>query len=766
MNNHISLLAFLTIISAFSLHAGTIKGKVTLGNGNSTLPGVLIHVLDKRLYSTTNEKGEFEISNIAKGIYGIEISYSGYKKEVVSDISIDGEDSVRDIFANLHERPFLLDETVVTATRTAKQLSDVPIPTSIISQKEINARHAVRLDDILSEQTGLSTVSFLGTGVQLQGLDPAYTLILIDGEPIIGRSGGTLDLKRVNVGNIEQIEIVKGPTSALYGSDALAGVINLITERPTKPLFASGSLRYGSFNAVDISTTGGLTGNDIGVSLLVHRSSADGHSVDPVKAYLTSPTFVNYTVAPALSFTPDDAVDVRLTARIFIENQHSPTETSLYEPALDESGLTDWSMSPKLTYKFSPSSRIAAKIYTARYKTETILSVNSTDSVVDRTLFSQGMNKLEAEFTSTIKESYIVTAGGGYAFESVEADRISGGKHSATTYFAYAQNEWIPSAGFDLIASYRFDAHSDYAVRFSPKISMMIRPNKRITFRALFGSGFKAPTFQQLYMDFTNPQVGYSVFGTVGFEEALDRAVKNGQVQSVLVDPNAIQGIRPENSTALDIGVDVEPVEQILVKVNLFRNNIKDLIETLPVALKNNGQYIYSYLNLNKVFTQGIEVELAYSPLPELTLSAGYQYLDAKDENVLENIRAGKIFKPTPSGARKVRESEYGGLLNRSPHTGLFKIFHSSRELGTSLTFRATFKSRYGFGDTNGNLMLDDDTEYVAGYGLFNGSITQIVLKGFSLFAGIENMFDKTNPQRIPSLAGRIFYGGISYQFN
>src|SRR3546814_3425835 len=104
----------------------------------------------------------------------------------------------------------------------------------------------VRLDDDLVEQTGLTLVSDHSTGFQMQGFDPDYTRILLDGQPLIGRTTGTLELSRVAVGNIERIEIVKGPSSSLYGSEALAGVINIITRDPEIGARGTLSARYGS----------------------------------------------------------------------------------------------------------------------------------------------------------------------------------------------------------------------------------------------------------------------------------------------------------------------------------------------------------------------------------------------------------------------------------------------------------------------------------------------------------------------------------------
>jgi outer membrane receptor for ferrienterochelin and colicins len=137
-----------------------------------------------------------------------------------------------------------LSEMVVTATRTTKSIGDIPVPVQVISKKYIQQTGSQKLIDILQQQTGLVLADNplgqalqgypnpFGSGIQLQGLDPAYTLILLDGEPLTGRNAGILNLGRVAIGNIKQIEIIKGPTASLYGNDALAGVINIITEKP------------------------------------------------------------------------------------------------------------------------------------------------------------------------------------------------------------------------------------------------------------------------------------------------------------------------------------------------------------------------------------------------------------------------------------------------------------------------------------------------------------------------------------------------------
>ena len=131
-----------------------------------------------------------------------------------------------------------LQEVIVTGTRTERSVATLPLPTQIITGESIKKSGLSRLNEIIQEQTGLITVPDFGggEGIQMQGLDATYVMILIDGQPLLGRSAGTLDLSRISVNNIERIEIVKGASSCLYGSEALAGVVNIITKSRQLPI--------------------------------------------------------------------------------------------------------------------------------------------------------------------------------------------------------------------------------------------------------------------------------------------------------------------------------------------------------------------------------------------------------------------------------------------------------------------------------------------------------------------------------------------------
>ena len=173
-----------------------------------------------------------------------------------------------------------LEEVIITATRTKKLISTLPLPAQVISKKEIENINSVRLSDILNEQTGLITVPEFGVeGIQLQGLDSQYILILIDGVPLIARRGGSLDLNRVTIGNIKQIEIIKGASSSLYGNEALGGVVNIITEDPKNGFNSEINLRSSTFNTQDLSSNIEYKNSNLGLQFFINRYSSDGYDL-------------------------------------------------------------------------------------------------------------------------------------------------------------------------------------------------------------------------------------------------------------------------------------------------------------------------------------------------------------------------------------------------------------------------------------------------------------------------------------------------------
>ena len=246
-----------------------------------------------------------------------------------------------------------LDEVVVTATRTDKKIEELPIPITTISAREIQNRGIVRLNEILAEQTGLALVGDHGTGVQMQGFDAQYTMILIDGEPLIGRTSGTLELSRITMANIDRIEIVKGPSSSLYGSEAMAGVINIITKTPPKGVSAGIATRYGTNQSADISVDGAYRSEKLTVSGLVNRFSNQGYSLMPESGFQTVAPFAAYTASGKVGYQFSDKTAFNVSLRYYDNSQDD--RYGIEDRVVSGSGLQrDFSIFPSLTHRLAP----------------------------------------------------------------------------------------------------------------------------------------------------------------------------------------------------------------------------------------------------------------------------------------------------------------------------------------------------------------------------------------------------------------------------
>ena len=263
---------------------------------------------------------------------------------------------------------------VVTATRSEKALEDVAVPTTVVLAETMRMQGAVRLADVLVTVPGLALFDDHGTGLQVQGFAPDYTLILLDGEPVIGRTAGTLDLNRLTVQGLDRVEIVRGPSSSLYGSEALAGVVNLITAPAAEGFRSALGGRFGSFGTTDLTAEVEAGSERAGVRLLFNRYASAGYDLTPASFGATSPAFTDWTADWRSRLALSDRVLLRLGARATVEDQEGAfaLNTDGVEVRYDDEGRRiDWSLHPEARIRLSDRFRLTTTLYGARYRTET-----------------------------------------------------------------------------------------------------------------------------------------------------------------------------------------------------------------------------------------------------------------------------------------------------------------------------------------------------------------------------------------------------------
>ena len=683
-----------------------------------------------------------------------------------------------------------LEEVVVTATRNERTMGALPMPVTIVQKSQIKAMGSLRLNDVLAEQTGLAVVPQVngaGNGLQLQGFNPDYTLILIDGEPLIGRFTGSLELSRITVGNIKQIEIVKGPSSSLYGSDALAGVVNIITDRPQG---TRGSLysRYGTNNTLDLSGDYSRMIGKLGVYVFANRYSTDGYDLSPENYGKTVSPFRNYTANSKITYKFGPKTDLSLSGRYFEEKQifdYEVTTANAEKIRTSGNGTTrDWNINPVLVHRFTNRLKTTARFYRTHYQTQTQLNNVSTDTLYYKDDFQQTFMRPEINGEYYFNDKNILTVGVGETFETVQTSRYGDeAKRKQQTQYAFFQDEWTPFKKLNVIAGGRYDYNSIYGSQFSPKLSTRFQLNKKITLKASYGVGFKSPDFRQLYFNFNNSAGGgYSVLGTEVVGARLAELDAQGQIQAYLFDPALIGKLSAERSKAFNLGARAELIHGLVADLNFFYNSIDNLIETQAVAITTSNQTIYSYRNINRAYTEGLEANFTYPIAKKVNFSLGYQLLYAKDKDVAEQVKNGEVFwrDPVTLVTKRLTSSEYFGLYNRSRHMANAKLFYSDKQKGLEASVRVIYRGRYGVGDIRGNIqgetipssdldsnnILDTHDQFVQGYALVNVSAAKTIPQGIRFQLGVDNVFDHVDRIYIPNLPGRLVYASVSYSFS
>jgi len=657
-----------------------------------------------------------------------------------------------------------LDEVIITATRTLRQLSSLPLPAQIVSSKEIKSVNSLRLSDILNEQTGLITVPDFGggEGIQLQGLDSQYILILIDGAPLIGRSAGTLDISRITVGNIKQIEIVKGASSSLYGSEALGGVINIITENSKYGYTGNVDYRVGRNNTQDVSLTLGYRNDKFSINSFINRNSSDGYDLNKEDDLKTVEPYSNYTFSTKLKYSFSESTNLFISGRYYAQNQKYVASETLE----GESEINEWNVNLKLNHTYNEKWNSYFEFYTTRYKADEYLN-DADDFLFSEGDFNQFLLRPEIRATYIPNEKNSIIGGLGWNHETLVRTDFSTQPEFNSPY-AYLQYDANPTKDINILLGARFDNHSEYESQFSPKAAIRFEFNDKLSVKGSLGYGFKAPDFRQLYFDFTNSTVGYTVLGYNTVISRIPELEAEGQILNIIVPISEFEKVlNPENSIGLNIGGTYQPISNLTLDINLFRNNIQDLIDTRVIANKTNGQNVFSYYNISNVYTQGFEFNAVWKPNNYFKLSGGYQLLFAKDKEAERAFKDGEVYaRETPSSPSfQLDKDDYFGLFNRSRHMANIKTFYTVEKWKLNTNIRGSYRSKYGLFDTNTNSYLDSFDVFVKGYTIWDWAVNKTLYKNYELGLGVDNIFDFTDAQNISNISGRLFYGRININF-
>ena len=613
-------------------------------------------------------------------------------------------------------------DVVVTATRTEADVKMVPNTVEVITADDIeklgatDVYSALRLADnvqIMNTSTGF------GHRISMRGMSSDSTLILINGQRTAIEDTETtqnlLALDRINVHNIERIEIIRGAASAQYGSDALAGVINIITKKSTgKPSVTvgatTGTTNMSNYYHIDLGRQGKFS-STFDMNFSKDRQWTE-HEVSglPVKNLQGPKQSYNFSGTYELG-----------------ENKNFNLDLGYYKDKLSgdwshkEYNLGAWGGIVRLQdAKLETERRDASLSLTGKTKKDDYM-VRTFYSKLDKFRFLPytalakeygETNKysiwgIEAKNSHKVNGDHTLTYGTEY--DRYDVDGVNFGKHgdngkNLNTYAAYIQDEWLLGDKWEIIPAVRYDHHSEFGSKTTPHIGVTYLANDHNRFKANWGEGYKAPSVSELYMDYTH--MGVLTLG----------------------NPN----LRPEESKNWDLSYEGE-WGKTFGKITYFHNDIDNMISTRTVGGRHGYNEYYNIDGTTK--THGVELTLGRKLSRDLDV---------------------KVTSNWTSASNKVASAESSahgvdGIADNI--TTLQLAYDDHRAYGYNATLWEQWVHDY----------YESDSSQTYSYNTLNFVINKKYGDAVRLFAGVDNIFNK----KIDAiyLDGRIWRTGIEFKF-
>lgn len=777
-------LVFPLVFQAQSVIRGSLSGKIVNKNGSPIIGANLILQPDSHQVQT-DKNGYFTFKNIIAGEYTVAVSYIGYKA-YQNNLLIEA-DKKSNIRITLEEEQNALQQVLVYGKETKlDNLLDIQrsaMPVTVITKETIAQMGSRRLDEVLKEQTGIAVVNEIGggaraVGVQMQGFGSDYVMILIDGQPMVGRNSGNFDLSRISVSNIERIEIIKGASSCLFGSEALGGAINIVTRHGAFQPQALASLRYGSLNIVDATLEGETPFHhqrgSANISANYYRT--DGFNTDPnfLASGTTAPPYDDYTLQGRVRYRLTENSILGASGRYALRKsfmQQIFGSSGNQNSVGDSQDITDINVSVTYDLNFDNGLRSMSRYYLTRYVSDMSVLWQESGSQASAEKFAQTLHRFEQQFSYTATANLKFTGGLGGNVELMDNRdfNVPGGMWSG---FSYVQGDWKMSDKLEAVGGIRYDHHSSYGGKFNPSLGLQYHIIPELTLKLALGSGFKTPDYRQRYQVFMNPVANYMVIGTEVLRGTLEEMKNNGQISEVreyLVN-QLDQNLQAEKSLSFNGGFTYARKQNFKVDINAFYHKISNQINSIRVATGTAVRDIYTYQNLPKSFNTGLETSVSVRPLSGVDVSAGYQYLIAKDKGVMDSIRNGTgayaSIRDNATGLfRQSKLSDYFGIENRSRHMANIRLAYSYTPWDISTNVRVNYRGKYGFVDSNNNRFLDQYDTFVNSHFLVNAGIEKKLMKQrLSIQLTADNIMNYTD-RLMPGQPGRVVLLGLKYRF-
>ena len=677
-----------------------------------------------------------------------------------------------------------LQEVVVTGTGTQHLLKDAPVQTEVISRKMLDSYGGKSLEDILSGLTASFAFSEgdMGSQMQLGGLGNSYILILIDGKRIHGDVGGENDLGLIDPQNIEKIEIVKGAQSALYGSDAMAGVINIITKKHRqKGLYVDNSTQYGTHNDLRQHNTLALNYGKWSSQTNFQLQRNDGWQ-NTAEEYaeamvltdsknMTVNKFRNWQIAEHLTFQPTKKIELYADGTYYKKDimrprdgKHASCDVYTYDLHYNNASASvggKWKLGGKgslqdyVTLDVDWNMHAYYYKYTARHYDYVFLEGEEFGDQ-NGEWFSvpmyPGQQKLQSNQQRVMGQlkgifhlpyNNTINAGAEYRYDHLKApERTEKGTASDWTTAVYVQDEFNKLSWLNITAGLRLVDNQNFGFRLTPKVSAMASWGDW-RFRLGWSQGFKTPTVKELYYRYLHV-MGSSTFFNLG-NTKLDPQTSNYW--------SANLEYRGDKLTASVTGY-INKLDNMIALVNVPVGEIPAGITTAYMGDGSDNVQARMYKNMDDARTCGVDVTLGYKFTKELSMTAAYSYLDT-EANLYD------------AGTDQMKTVVIDGMAHHKWNASVMynHAFSKIYKLGVNLSTRGSSKRYYeNNGDGRAYQLWRINTTH-------DFQVSSFKIASFRLEAGIDNIFNYVDRTMRPyhlgnNTSGTTVYGKVVVKLN
>lgn len=636
-----------------------------------------------------------------------------------------------------------LQEVVVTGQSRPILAEEAVRAVRVINQQRIEQQAAVNLRDLLTNDLNFSIAEdgILGTQVSLQGLGGNSVKILIDGVPVIGRLDGNIDLSQINLNNIERVEVVEGPMSVQYGTDAVAGTINLITKKEaTASVTAKLNAYVESAGRYNFDGTVSAPLGKFQADLSLGRYYFDGFSPNksrnqqwnPKEQYFASWSLRRRYNRFMLSYRADffDESITNLGKPGSIDSAIVVVDSGAwkYPRALDEFYDTR-RFNNALNADYYLNSKISLKAFVAynhyrREKSAFIRNLNTGEDLrtqgseaQDTTIF--GLLSSRLFFNHNWLDKFNYQLGYDFNFEVNRGQRLEDGFQNITDVAFFATGDYLPFSSLTIQPGLRYAYNSRFDAPLIKSLALRWEPAKDWVFRASYGEGFRAPSLKELYFFFVDEN-----HNILGNEDLVAESSQNYQL-----DVNYLHRY-DKGSVESDLGV--------------FLNDIRNQIRLIPVIEPDDQdpRGLYTNENIDRTMTTGVTYRLNYIHGP-WQLEGGLSYIGIKNdlsfsENAATSGEDDFYFYP------QYRANLYYNFVKWKLQPSVF-FNHTGQR--TDLTTNAS-----------GELLLNTFNAY----SMADFMLRKQFYDKLSVSAGVKNIFDVTNLQSTAQETGGIHTGGSS----